>query len=173
MVWSFSMQAKGHNIIFVRAATTRLDQYPKLSKPSTPTDRETTSTTNTHEHKIFTYRTQSCCNHRTRILQRSLCPSSFTKEHSITHRILILQRFAMPKFLHKATLNHRILILQQSLCPSSFTNQHSITRYLFYKDSYVQVPLQTYTQSQDTYSNAMLKFLHKPTLNHRILILQR
>ena len=81
----------------------------------------------------------------------------------------------MPNFLHKPTLNHRILILQPSLCPSSFTNQHSITGYLFYNDRYAQVPSQTNTQSQDTYSTtiALPKFLHKPTLTHRILILQR
>lgn len=41
------MQAKGHNIAFAKAATTRWDQYPKLSKP---TDCATTAPTNTHKH---------------------------------------------------------------------------------------------------------------------------
>lgn len=50
MVWSFSMQAKGHNIAFAKAATTRWDQYPKLGKPSTPTDCATTAPTSSHKH---------------------------------------------------------------------------------------------------------------------------
>ena len=132
-------------------------------------------------------------NHRILILHRLFFPSSFTNQYSITKYLFYNNRYAqvpsqtntqsqdtystmiaMPKVLHKPTLNHRILILQRSLCSSSFTNQHSITGYLFYKDRYAQIPSQTNTQSQDTYSTtiAMPKFLHKPTLNHRILILQ-
>jgi hypothetical protein len=128
------------------------------------------------------------------ILQRSLCPGSFTNQHSVTGYLFYNDPYTQvpsqtstqsegtysttiptPRFLHKPALSHRVLNLQRYLRPGSFTNQHSVRGYLFYNDPFAQVPSQTNTQSEGIYSTTipMPRFLHKPTLSHRVLNLQR